>query len=1165
MKRQSAALVAAVLLAVLFVLASQAGAADALDFNRDIRPILSNTCFKCHGPDSKERKGGTDGLRLDTFDGATTDQGGTQAIVPGQPEKSELLRRVLSSDPDERMPPQGAGRPLTDREIGLLKSWIEQGAEYSVHWSYAAVRRPSVPRHGIANWARNPIDDFIAARLEGEKLSPQEEADRPTLIRRLSLDLTGLPPTIEEIETFVGDSDPQAYEKLVDRLLAKESYGEHWAHLWLDLARYADSAGYADDPRRTIWAYRDYVIRAFNNNLPFDQFTLEQIAGDLLPNATESQLIGTAFHRNTLTNSEGGTDDEEFRNVAIVDRVNTTMAVWMGTTIHCAQCHNHKYDPVSQREYFQLFAFFNNTQDADRNDESPVHAIYSAEQIMHRQQWTTEVQELEAKLQQTTPEILAGLARWQQSFPRDFSWTNPKPTKFSTSSGSAITWDDSLESLSVAAGAKTDTYVVEVPLSAGTLSAIRLETLADDRLPGKGPGLGNGNFVVSKISASLAPPEGTAVKGRYVRVELLGKQVYLHLAEVQAFRGTDNVARQGLASQISTDFNGPAELAIDGNSDGQYAGKSVSHTAAADNPWWELDLRTEQPLDRVLLWNRTDAGTENRLNHYRVAILNEQREVVWEETHTEPPQPSREYALNGVRPVPLAAAFADYAQAGFEAANVLKPQAGKGWAVGGQLGVSHHLTLLTSAPIDVVAGSKLTITIEQDSPQEQHTIGAFRCQFSGDARVSQLAQIPAPVQALLRLEPLALTTPQQEELAKYYLSIAAELNTERERLGVVRKLLADLKPLTTVPIMRERAATELRLTRIQLRGNFLDLTEQVSAGTPAVFPPLPESGPRDRLALASWLVDPRNPLTRRVIVNRFWEQLFGIGIVATSEEFGAQGELPVHPELLDWLASEFLDQKWNIKAMLRLLVCSATYRQSSPVTADLYDRDPENRLLARGPRFRMSAEMIRDQALALSGLLSGKMYGESVNPPQPAIGLSAAFGSGIDWTTSSGEDRHRRGLYTTWRRSNPYPSMAAFDAPNREVCTLRRGRTNTPLQALVTLNDPVYIEAAQALARRIAGHQAGDAAQTDAERARARVAFGFQLCLARKPSEEELSRLAELYGRSLERFHQQTELAMKLATDPIGPLPEGAAAADLAAWTVVSNVLLNLDEVLMKR
>lgn len=769
-------------------LAAQAGSPPsstekAIDFNREIRPILSNKCFACHGPDEKVRKAD---LRLDTPEGIFADRGGYFAVVKGKPEESDLVRRINAKQPNKAMPPRKSGKTLSPADIDLLARWVKQGAPFTRHWAYIPPSRPSLPPVKDTSWPRNPIDHFILTRLEAEGLKPAPEADRPTLIRRLALDLTGLPPTQAEVEAFLKDSRPNALEELVDRLLAKEAYGEHWARMWLDLARYGDSAGYADDPLRTIWAFRDYVLRSFNANKPFDQFTIEQLAGDLLPNPTEEQLVATAFHRNTMTNNEGGTNDEEFRNVAVVDRVNTTMTVWMGTSMACAQCHNHKYDPLSQKEYFQLFAFLNNTEDSDRGDEQPVLTLR------------------------------------------------------------------------------------------------------------EGP-------------------------------------------------------HQALRARLEAEISG-----------------------------LEKELKSK------------------------------------------------------------------------------KPNEGK---------------------------------------------------------------------------------------------------AERERLAGLKKQLAGLKP-ATVPIMRDLTGNQRRKTRIQFRGNYLDLGEEVSEGLPAVFPPLPPGAPRNRLGLVRWLVDPKNPLTARVLANRYWEQIFGIGLVRTSEEFGIQGEPPTHPELLDWLAVEMVQHHWDLKYFLKLLVTSAAYRQSSRVIPALLERDPENRWLSRGPRVRLSAEMVRDQALFVSGLLSPKMYGPSVRPAQPSFGLSAAFGSSVDWRTSEGEDRHRRGLYTEWRRTNPYPSLVTFDAPTREVCTVRRNRTNTPLQALVTLNDPVFLEAAQALARNMV--QAGSDPAS-------RVRRGFQRCLIRPPTDRELTRLVRLYEDTRADFLKNPTRAVPLATNPLGPLPAGLDAQELASWTVVANVLLNLDEMFLKR
>ncbi|HEX5446353.1 MAG TPA: DUF1553 domain-containing protein [Pirellulales bacterium] len=1150
----------------LALMASFAAASPAMaqtppaevDFNRDVKPILSNICYKCHGPDPAERKGGADGLRLDTPEGALEDLGGYAAVVPGKPEESELIRRVTSEDDSEKMPPPGSGKKLTAHDVEVLKQWVRQGAKYAGHWSYAKPVRPKLPAVENAAWPRNEIDHFILARLEREGLHPSPEADRYALIRRVSLDLTGLPPTLEEVDSFVADADPLAYEKLVDRLLQRPAYGEHWARMWLDLARYADSAGYADDPARTIWLYRDYVIRSLNANKPFDQFTVEQIAGDLLPGATDEQLVATAFHRNTLTNNEGGTNDEEFRNVAVVDRVNTTMAVWMGTTIACAQCHNHKYDPITQEEFFRFFAFFNNTEDADRRDESPLLSVYSDEQQRRRERLQDELARTEQTLRMPTPELAAGQTRWEQAFPLDLMWQSPKPMSATSKAAAAVTVaDDGV--VSVAAGAKNDTYTIELAPPAGTLAALRLEALTDDALPGKGPGRAGGNFVLSKFSAVVAPPVGQPTSGRYVRIELPGKEKILSLAEVQVFRGADNAAVRGEASQSSTAFDGPAKLAIDGNTDGHYTqAKSTTHTAVSENPWWEVDLKSEQPLDRVIVFNRTDGALESRLAGYRLMVLNERREPVWQQAPPDVPMPRAELSLSGPRAIEFAAALADFSQPGFDPADVLNnndPNK-KGWAIGGQTGQPHMLTIIAKTPVEWKAGSKLIVTLEQAYSSAEHTLGRFRLSLTDDARAAAWAQTPQAVVAAVRVPVDQRSDEQKEVIAAHYRSLAPELAPARQRAAELNKQLAGIKPIT-VPIFRELADGQRRKTQLQHRGNYLDLGQEVSEGTPAAFPALPADAPRNRLTLARWLIDENNPLTPRVIANRYWEQLFGIGIVATSEEFGSQGELPVHPELLDWLATELVRTHWDLKALVRLLVTSAAYRQSSRVTPELDERDPENRLLARGPRVRLSAEMVRDQALAVAGLLSPKMYGPPVKPPQPSLGLSAAFGSGIDWQTSAGEDRYRRALYTTWRRSSPYPSMATFDAPNREVCTVRRMRTNTPLQALVTLNDPVYVEAAQALARRVVA--TGGA--TTADRAR----YAFRRCVARPPHGDEQTRIVQLYENTLARLSGHAEEAQKLATDPLGPTPDGMNAAELAGWTVVGNVLLNLDETLMKR
>ena len=1053
----------------------------ALDFNRDIRPILSNRCFRCHGPDEKQRQGGGEsGLRLDTPEGIASDLGGRVAVVPGEPERSALVARITSHDASEIMPPPDAGPGLDAAEIALLERWVREGAPYDIHWAYRVPRRPPLP--GLESeqekaWAKGPLDHFVLERLRREGIVPQAEADRHALVRRVALDVTGLPPGQDDIDQFVADASADAYERMVDRFLAKDGYGEHWARMWLDAARYADSSGYADDPPRTIWLYRDYVIDAFNRNLPFDRFTIEQLAGDMVPAASSEQLIATAFHRNTLTNNEGGTNDEEFRNVAVVDRVNTTYAVWMGTTMACAQCHSHKYDPITQRDYFQSFAIFNNTEDADRGDESPLHEVWTDEQLQRRAALDEQIAADARTRDTSTPELDAAREAWERRLPSQPAWSAPDVTAARSEAGVTMTIDPEARTVRSAAGAGKDTFHVDLDLDGvradGTtrLAAIQLETFADDALPNRGPGWNNGNFILTELRATLLLPAEASPAAHSVPGASPGAADVLPLADAAVVAG-----------------------------DGSSQGRETSGDGTTSD-----------------MAGGTDGG----------------------------------------RVITFAAAVADFQQGDYVAANLAaKPiDPAKGWGVGGGAGGDHRVTLIAAEPVDIPEGSRLRVSLIHQSPHTQHVIGRFRLSVTGDATAREWADIRRDVRAILQTPEPDRTDAQRAAVAAFHRSIAPELAEVRARLDAARAERAALTPATTVPILRERGQDRRRVTRLQHRGNYLDLGEEVGPGVPGA---LNADGRqvRDRLELAKWLVSEGNPLTARVTVNRHWEQLFGTGLVASTEEFGSQGDPPSHPELLDWLAVEFVESGWDLKRLLRTMLTSATYRQSSVVSHDALGSDPDNRLLARGPRFRLPAETIRDQALAVAGLLSPTMHGPPVKPPQPSLGLSAAFGSSTDWVTSPGDDRYRRGIYTMWRRSNPYPSIGAFDAPNREVCTLRRVRTNTPLQALVTLNDPVYIEAAQALGRTMR-----KAADTDD----GRIEYGLKAALCRPIRPDEIEVLKKLYVETEAIFASQPEAAMTMATEPLGPLPEGLEPTDMAAWTVVANAILNLDEFLMRR
>ena len=1149
-------------LLVVSCLATGVSAAEqpSVDFNR-VRAILSNQCFTCHGPDPAERQGD---LRLD-IPNTVGDQAGSHSVLtPGKPLAGELLRRIQSTDPDERMPPVDFGQGVSAEELDILKQWIESGAEYKRHWSYAAPTKPDTTKLEKSKWMRNEIDTFVLARMKTQGLKPNSEADRYALIRRLSLDLTGLPPTLQEVDAFVTDSSKQAYENLVDRLLASNKYGERWAAMWLDLARYADSAGYANDPQRTIWLYRDWVINAFNTNMPFDQFTIEQIGGDLLEDASEQNIVATAFHRNTLTQSEGGTNDEEFRNSAVVDRVNTTMQVWMGTTIRCAQCHNHKYDPISQEEYFKFFAFFNNTEDADRADEQPLLSLFTAVQKESKSRLQDELESWKGKTQPSVKQLAEQLASWRSASNEEVQWQGLIPTtQKSTSGKTELTVSSDGVINSSGETQTTESYELTFSSLPKSITAIRLEALTDEALPAGGPGrAGNGNFVLTELSASVGAPADESPVGKIVRIDLPGKQKIIHVAEIQVFSNGSNVALQGVAKQSSIGSGGEVKRANDGNTDGNYDAGSVSHTATEDNPWIEVELAAAVTIDSISVWNRTDNDLQKRLDGFQLSILDEQRDLVWKKTFAKAPNKNVDVEISGLLPVVFASASATFEQREdgkieqFSVDNAIdgdRSHAVAGWAVGGEIGQDNTAVFLIKKPLKPKPNTTLKLILSQSYPN--HPLGKFRISVTDST--GNVAVLPKSITALGDRRWDQLEVMEQDLVREYYQRNIPLDAAVTKKIAELEKAITDMRP-TTVPVMKELTAEKRRKTNIQLRGNFEVIEGEVSEGTPATFHPFPDGAPHNRLELARWLVAAENPLTGRVVANRYWEQLFGRGIVGTSEEFGIQGELPTHPQLLDWLAVTFTrDFAWDVKRLLKTIVMSATYRQSVEVSPDHRKIDPSNLYLARGPRFRLSAEMIRDQALSVSGLLSDKMYGPSVRPPRPQLGLKAAFGGSTDWATSDGEDKFRRGVYTQWRRSLPYPSMATFDAPNRNVCTITRGRTNTPLQALVTLNDPVYIEAAQALARRIIA-EGGDSIESQA-------IYGFRLVLARPPHEAERTRIISLYERVAKQYAGDPRSAQDIATMPLGPLSENVDVVSAAAWTVVGNVLLNLDETLAKR
>ncbi len=1005
-------------------------AAEPIDFDRDIRPIFNARCTKCHG---KEKSQG--GLRLDRkqFAFGPTDSG-TPALVPGKPDDGALLARVTSEDETDRMPPEGD--PLTSTQVAALRRWIASGAawpaevEEQTHWAYVAPRRPPLPTVHNESFVKNPIDRFVLARLEQAKLPASPEADPAVLCRRVYLDLIGLPPTPSEVAAFIHARDrEQAYEKLVDKLLAAPQFGERWARHWLDLARYADSNGFQRDGFRTMWAYRDWVVNAFNRDLPYTEFVRQQIAGDLLPNATLDHKIATGFNRCTTVNVEAGTDPEENRVLSVTDRVNTMGTVFLGSTIGCAQCHNHKYDPFTQLEYYKLLAYFNNTEveitpnGSARQFTGPSLPLpMASDAAAKKTELQTQLAVLEARLAERTAQArdnettLAARVRAKPS-------GTPEPhllelTNFESRGGATpVTLGDGSVLLTEDRPEK-DLYTITVRTKLRNITGFKLEALTDEALPGTGPGRGDAqrpNFVLNEFTVRAAP---------------------------------------------------------------------------ADKPADAVDVR-------------------------------------------------------------LVDAAADFSQKGFDAAQAIdgKTDSG-GWAINPKFHQPHWATFRAQQPIDFEDGTLLTFQLHQNYGGAR-TIGRVR--LSALTGQSGDSSLPAEVLNALAKPAPKRSKDEAKTLHEYALSLDGEVQQLRDSISKTKQELDAIKPPTTLVMIE---LPQPRMTSVMKRGNFLDLGPQVQPGTPAALHPLPKHAPPTRLGLANWLADENNPLLARVAVNRWWAELFGRGIVASQEDFGAQCEPPTHPELLDWLALELADHDGSMKHLLKTIVLSGVYRQSSKLNETLLQRDPYNLLYARGPRFRLPAETIRDNALAVAGLLSLKQGGPPVYPPQPD-GIWRVTGE-VDnnYYTSSGEDRYRRGLYTIWRRSGPYPSFVAFDAPDRSSCVVARARTNTPLQALTLLNDPVFVEAAGALARRMAT-EAKSADVAD------QLALGFRLLLSRAPKDVEQQLLVEVYHAELKTYQADPAKVRKVLTAAKLEAKDRDAAA-LAALFHVANLLLNLDEAITK-
>ncbi|MBL8763656.1 MAG: DUF1553 domain-containing protein [Phycisphaerae bacterium] len=1017
--------------AVISAAVQETADGPAVDFTLEVAPILGKRCQSCHAGEKPES-----GLRVDSREALL--RGGTSgkpAVVPGDPNTSRLIRLVSGHEPSKLMPPKGI--PLTDAEVATLRRWIAQGATWSDrpdlhwHWAYRPPVRPNPPPVHDTNWPRNPIDHFVLARLDSEELSPAPEADRATLIRRVSLDLIGLPPTPEEVGAFEADESPVAYERVVDRLLASPRYGERWARPWLDLARYADTHGYEKDARRVMWPYRDWVIQALNRDMPFDRFTIEQIAGDMLPAPTLEQVVATGFHRNTQINEEGGTDPEEFRLEAVLDRVNTTASVWLGSTIGCAQCHDHKFDPFSQKDYYRLVAFFN--QDAPDalpiNDTAtetraggPMVDVPAMGRYDELERAQLALREAREAFRRGVDDLSERRHSWEaEPNPLAATWDVLVPSSMIGTGGVALAAQPDGSILAGGGNPDRSSYTLTYSCeSESVLGALRIEVLPEPSSPSKGLGrTEHGNFVLSEVRAEVVGPGDGS---RVIRLE----------------------------------------------------------SASADH--WHASM---------------DAGDD-----WSPALVIDGRED------------------------------------------------GRGWTVHPDYQRPHEIVVRLTEAERIEAGQSIRVTLVQNWGSK-HTVARFRVGFSPDSKVP--LPVPTHVRAALNTPSDQRTAEQTQLIVGFHASVALEMAELRRRVAETERRVSDLVSARAM-VMGKHGST--RKTHVFNRGSFMSPGAEVSPGVPLVLASAScEAQSEDRVGLAKWLVDPGNPLPARVQTNRLWATIFGRGLVETEEDFGTQGDPPSHPELLDWLATEFVRLGWSQKELVRTIVTSATYRQSSVVSTDHLQRDPHNRLLARGPRFRLDAEMIRDQALAAAGLLSGKIGGPSVFPPQPE-GTWTMIYNNDRWITSEGEDRHRRGLYTFWRRTAPYPTFVGFDAPSREISCVRRPRTNTPLQALATLNDPAFVESASALARRMMSEGGGEPA--------GRVERGFRLCLARRPTDAERELLVGLFVRRRAEFELDRAAAKMLTAANSVPSAAEGTEAETAAWTVVANVMLNLDETLTR-
>ncbi len=1174
---------------VLAHFASFQAAAAKVDFNQEIRPLLSANCFFCHGPDEKKREAQ---LRLDIEEGLFAERKGGAAVVKGKPDASPLFQRLIVSNHDDLMPPPETNKKLTPVEIETIRRWIEEGAEFSGHWAYLPPKRSPLPAIKNTDWPRNEIDYFIAARNEAEGLPQSAEAGRESLIRRATFDLTGLPPSLEEIDAFLADESPDAYEKLVDRLLNSQAYGEHMGRYWLDVVRYGDTHGLHLDNYREIWPYRDWVIRAFNNNKPFDEFTIEQLAGDLLPNPTLDQLIASGYNRCNVTTSEGGSIEEEVYVRNVIDRVETTGAVFMGLTLGCAVCHDHKFDPFTMADFYSLFGYFNSIDggalDGNRKDHRPIIQAPTELQSRDLARFKSEIARLKKQLAAPDAKLDAAQLAWEKTLkPRPEvpkpDWQVLDPESFTSKGGATLEKKKDKSVLASGENPAKETYEITAKLPKGSFAAIRLEALTDPSHTKKSLARSsNGNAVLTSFTAEIMPadkPEqcqrikftrawadheqpdgdfkianaidnkddtGWAVEG-HSRIER--REAVFFADQPFGFdEGSLIRCRIGFNSKFAQHNFGRVRLAA---SKAAELPETTPRIELGD--WWSVgDFTTASYGRRSFGRNFGPEGKPFKADQ-KFSDNGETREWIhhpeWSDGVVHGDLPGNESATYIHRNI---------------------------WSSTAQKAVIHTGS---SDAIKVFVNNKEVLGKNEErevAPDQDRVEISLKAgdnnlllkvlNWQGDAGFyfrmeSPHVAAPDEIAKIAALAPAQRTPEQAARIRSYYRHHVAKdagVVAQRKALFAAQKGLSDVErevPITL--IYRERK--EPREAFMLVRGNYDQKGDKTSRRTPLSLPPMAEGLPNDRLGFAQWLLDPRHPLTSRVIVNRFWQQAFGVGLVKTSEDFGSQGSPPSHPRLLDWLAVDFRESGWDVKRLMKQLVMSATYRQSSTLSAEHVERDPENRLYARGPRFRLDAEMLRDQALQTGGLLVKKLGGPSVKPPQPdglwkAVGYSGS--NTVQFYPDAGDKIYRRSVYTFWKRTSPPPQMTAFDAPSRESCAPRRERTNTPLQALVLLNEPQFVEAARGLAQR-AWREGGSTAES-------RAAYMFRLATSRHAHDGEVKELVAVLNDHLKEFQADAERAKALIHVGSGAPDAAIPQAELAAWTMVANLILNLDETITK-